>query len=311
MALLIQQTLAAKQAITAPSRAQAKRINTILTVSALIGMVSLSACQTAPTAIKTSSLQTLPSITQPTTAQRATSKQSTTKQSTVQQTKTQQTKTQQTKTQQTTANQAPVIENRNNESNDYKGDVYTLEPYTPPEQPTATNPLTEATPVYTPSTQSPIVTQPDSHDAIILTPSREDYMIPEPSLPSHSELLERARQNSQQRTHQSTANNSNLPAFRNLMQVGTEQLKSGNLNGAESSFTRAQRLAPKSSAVYFYLAQVALKKNQPRKAEAMARRGLTVAQDSNRRRALWQIILQSGQAQGNARVVKEAKQALR
>ena len=301
MALLIQQTLAAKQAITAPSRAQAKRINTILTVSTLIGMLSLSACQTAPTAIKTSSAQTLPSITQPTTAQQATSKQPTAKQSTVQQ----------TKTQQITATQAPVLENRTNESNDYKGDVYTLEPYTPPEQPTATNPLTEATPVYTPSTQSPIVTQPDSHDAIILTPSREDYMIPEPSLPSHSELLERARQNSQQRTQQSTANNSNLPAFRNLMQVGTEQLKSGNLNGAESSFTRAQRLAPKSSAVYFYLAQVALKKNQPRKAEAMARRGLTVAQDSNRRRALWQIILQSGQAQGNARVVKEAKQALR
>lgn len=301
MALLIQQTVAAKQSITAPSRAQAKRINTILTVTALIGMLSLSACQTAPTAIKTSSVQTLPSITQPTTAQQATSKQSTAKQSTVQQ----------TKTQQITATQAPVLENRTNESNDYKGDVYTLEPYTPPEQPTATNPLTEATPFYTPSTQSPIVTQPDSHDAIILTPSREDYMIPEPSLPSHSELLERARQNSQQRTQQSTASNSNLPAFRNLMQVGTEQLKAGNLNGAESSFTRAQRLAPKSSAVYFYLGQVALKKNQPRKAEAMARRGLTVAQDSSRRRALWQIILQSGQAQGNARVVKEAKQALR
>ena len=300
MALLIQQTVTAKQAITAPSRAQAKRINTILIVSALIGMVSLSACQTVPTTIKTSSAQTLPSITQPTTAQQATSKQPTAKQSTVQQTK-----------QQITATQTPVLENRTNENNDYKGDVYTLEPYTPPEQPTATNPLTEATPVYTPSTQSPIVNQPDSHDAIILTPSREDYMIPEPSLPSHSELLERARQNSQQRTQQSTANNSNLPAFRNLMQGGTEQLKSGNLNSAESSFTRAQRLAPKSSAVYFYLAQVALKKNQPRKAEAMARRGLTVAQDSSRRRALWQIILQSGQAQGNARVVKEAKQALR
>ena len=136
-------------------------------------------------------------------------------------------------------------------------------------------------------------------------------MISEPSIPSHNELLERARQNSQQRSQQSTTNNSNLPAFRNLMQVGTGQLKAGNLNGAESSFTRAQRLAPKSSAVYFYLGQVALKKNQPRKAEAMARRGLMVSQDSSRRRALWQIILQSGQAQGNARVIKEAKQALR
>ena len=158
------------------------------------------------------------------------------------------------------------------------------------------------------TSQTPIITQPD---IIILAPAREDEMVYEPSIPSHNELLERARQNSQQRSQQSTTNNSNLPAFRNLMNVGTEQLKAGNINAAENSFTRAQRLAPKTSAVYFYLAQVALKKNQPRKAEAMARRGLTVAQDSSRRRALWQIILQSGQAQGNARVIKEAKQALR
>ncbi len=292
MALFIQQTVAAKQAITAQATTQKKRINTIFTVSAVIGMLSLSACQTAPTVMKTSAVQTSQPINKQTTAK-----------------------------QPSTATQAPIVKNSTHatspyESNDYKDEAYEypIEPYTPPEQPTATNPLTEATPVYTPSTQSPIVTQPDSPDspnAIILTPSREDYMISEPSIPSHNELLERARQNSQQRSQQSTTNNSNLPAFRNLMQVGTGQLKAGNLNGAESSFTRAQRLAPKSSAVYFYLGQVALKKNQPRKAEAMARRGLTVSQDSSRRRALWQIILQSGQAQGNARVIKEAKQALR
>ena len=292
MALFIQQTVATKQAITAQATTQKKRINTIFTVSAVIGMLSLSACQTAPTVMKTSAVQTSQPINKQTTAK-----------------------------QPSTATQAPIVKNSTHatspyESNDYEDEAYEypIEPYTPPEQPTATNPLTEATPVYTPSTQSPIVTQPDSPDspdAIILTPSREDYMISEPSIPSHNELLERARQNSQQRSQQSTTNNSNLPAFRNLMQVGTGQLKAGNLNGAESSFTRAQRLAPKSSAVYFYLGQVALKKNQPRKAEAMARRGLTVSQDSSRRRALWQIILQSGQAQGNARVIKEAKQALR
>ena len=295
MALFIQQTVAAKQAITAQATTQIKQtklINSIVTVSALIGMLSLSACQTAPTVMKTSAVQTSQPINKQTTAK-----------------------------QPSTATQAPIVKNSTHatspyESNDYEDEAYEypIEPYTPPEQPTATNPLTEATPVYTPSTQSPIITQPDSPDspdAIILTPSREDYMISEPSIPSHNELLERARQNSQQRSQQSTTNNSNLPAFRNLMQVGTGQLKAGNLNGAESSFTRAQRLAPKSSAVYFYLGQVALKKNQPRKAEAMARRGLTVSQDSSRRRALWQIILQSGQAQGNARVIKEAKQALR
>lgn len=274
MALLIQQTITAKQASTAPSKGQTKLINTILATSALISALSLSACQTAPTAIKTSPAQTsAPQKQQPTAKQPV------------------------------TVNQVPIVKGDDNK--------YSTVPNTVPTQPASTIQSSEAEQVYTPATQSPIITQPDSQDTIILTPSREDYILSEPSIPSHNELLERARQNSQQRSQQSTANNSNLPAFRNLMQTGTEQLKSGNINAAESSFTRAQRLAPKSSAVYFYLAQVALKKNQPRKAEAMARRGLTVAQDSTRRRNLWQIILQSGQAQGNARVINEARQALR
>lgn len=283
MALLIQQTITAKQANTAPFKIarfkvalfnlQTKLMNIILTLGAAIGALSLSACQTAPIAIKTSPAQTSVAQNQQPAAEPS-----------------------------VTATQAPIVKGDDNK--------YSTVPNTVPTQPTSTMQSSEAEQVYTPATQSPIITQPDSQDTIILTPSREDYILSEPSIPSHNELLERARQNSQQRSQQSTANNSNLPAFRNLMQTGTEQLKSGNLNGAESSFTRAQRLAPKSSAVYFYLAQVALKKNQPRKAEAMARRGLTVAQDSTRRRNLWQIILQSGQAQGNARVINEARQAL-
>lgn len=277
MALLIQQTITAKQASTAPSKGQTKLINTILATSALISALSLSACQTAPTAIKTFPAQTsAPQKQQPTAKQPV------------------------------TATQAPIVKGDDNKYSTVPNTV----PNTVPTQPASTIQSSEAEQVYTPATQSPIITQPDSQDTIILTPSREDYILSEPSIPSHNELLERARQNSQQLSQQSTANNSNLPAFRNLMQTGTEQLKSGNINAAESSFTRAQRLAPKSSAVYFYLAQVALKKNQPRKAEAMARRGLTVAQDSTRRRNLWQIILQSGQAQGNARVINEARQAL-
>ncbi|WP_227676850.1 tetratricopeptide repeat protein [Psychrobacter sp. JCM 18900] len=244
--------------------------NTLLAGSAIIGMLSLSACQTAPstsTTVQTTPVQTLPTS-QPTVPS-------------------------------TTTTQAPVTE-ANDQSN------YPTEPYNEVEQSEKPNPLTQETPVFTPP--APDVIQPDP---VIIAPSRNDYIISEPSVPSHNELLEHARRNSQQRTQQAASNNSNLPAFRNLMQVGISQLKAGNLTNAESSFTRAQRLAPKSSAVYFYLAQVALKKNQPRKAEAMARRGLSVSQDSNRRRALWQVILQSGQAQGNSRVVNEAKKALR
>ncbi len=168
----------------------------------------------------------------------------------------------------------------------------------------STNPLTRQTPVR----QQPevIFNEP------VYTPPREDYRITQPSnAPSHSDLLEQARQNSQQQSRTPTNDQSNLPAFRSLMQTGTSQLKAGNLTAAENSFTRAQRLAPRSSAVYFYLSQVALKKNQPRKAEAMARRGLTVSQDTSSRRALWQLILSSGQQQNNPRVIQEAKLALK
>ncbi len=202
-----------------------------------------------------------------------------------------------------------------------------------------TEPYTEPTQDDTPSAQSPDIfyesapdessypiaptTSDDSPDTAAITvitpPEHEDYVIPPapirvqppvPSLPSHNELLERARQNSQQQSRQPSNNNSNLPAFRTLMQNGTNQLQAGNLTAAENSFTRAQRLAPRSSAVYFYLSQVALKKNQPHKAEAMARRGLNVSEDNTRRRALWRLILRSGQLQNNSRVIREATQAL-
>jgi len=290
MALSILQALLTQQTTEAQPKKQPKHLHTALLISACFSMLSLSACQTAPTSIKAPSAQTLPS----------TSSQKTTQPE-----------------QSTIVTQTPSTDHSSYESvesteADKTDDNYPIEPYHPPvsiESPTES--VTEKPPVILGSNQStsqtPIVTRPD---AVILTPAREDEVIYVPSIPSHNELLERARQNSQ-RSQKTTNNNSNLPAFRNLMQVGTEQLKAGNLNSAESSFTRAQRLAPKSSAVYFYLAQVALKKNQPRKAEAMGRRGLSVSQDSSRRRALWQIILQSGQAQGNARVIKEAKQALR
>lgn len=125
-------------------------------------------------------------------------------------------------------------------------------------------------------------------------------------------LLEQARQNSKKPTNKPAPiqDGSNLPAFQKLMDTGVEQLRQGQVSAAQATFTRAQRLAPQSSAVYFYLGQVALKQNQPLKAEAMARRGLVVAQSEARKRALWQIILIAGQAQGNTRVIKEAKAAL-
>lgn len=285
----IQQSVTVKEGIISTSKKNTLA-NTALAASALVGIVSLSACQTVPTPTATS---TTPAQTMP-----APQRQETTAPSSV--------------TNTTPATQAPIIDRRGYGEGDdnYEENDYPIESDASSSSSSATNPLTQQTPVYTaPSTSpNPVFSQPDD---VIITPSRDDYIISEPSIPSHSDLLERARQNSQQRSQQATTNNSDLPAFRNLMQTGIGQLKSGKLTNAESSFTRAQRLAPKSSAVYFYLAQIALKKNQPRKAEAMARRGLSVSQDANRRRALWQLILQSGQAQGNSRVINEAKLALR
>lgn len=287
MVLSILQASLTRQTRETHAKKQSKYSYKALLISACFGMLSLSACQTTPTSMKTPSTQTLPASSS------------------------------QKPKQPTTVTQTPSTDHSDYESIE-STDVaktdnhYPVEPYRPPvslESPTELvkeNPTVIVVPNQSTS-QTPIVTQPDT---VILAPTREDDVIYAPSIPSHNELLERARHNSQ-RSQRTTTNNNNLPAFRNLMQVGTEQLKAGNLNGAESSFTRAQRLAPKSSAVYFYLAQVALKKNQPRKAEAMGRRGLSVSQDSSRRRALWQIILQSGQVQGNARVIREAKQALR
>lgn len=164
--------------------------------------------------------------------------------------------------------------------------------------------------------ESPVIAAPSAGDnnSVYIDNDNNVYIIedPEPSA-SRQALLERARQNSSQTAAQARAssNNSNLPAFQSLMNDGVNALQSNRLSDAEASFTRAQRLAPQSSAVYFYLGQVAIKKNQPHKAEAMARRGLVVAEDTTRRRSLWQIILMSGQMQNNARVVQEAKNALR
>lgn len=261
-----------------------KPVRALLVSSALVGTLVLTACQTAPSATSNNTATVMSS---------------------------------------TTVTQIPKVARNNhnnaNKTSDYPSETPSIETTTTPAYPPYTesqtlpssesnvspnNPLTQ---------QTPVIQQPEIiFNEPVYTPPSKDYMITRPpSAPSHSDLLEQARQNSQQQSRTLTSNQSNLPAFRNLMQTGTNQLKAGDLTAAENSFTRAQRLAPRSSAVYFYLSQVALKKNQPRKAEAMARRGLTVSQDASRRRALWQLILTSGQQQNNPRVIKEAKLALK
>lgn len=186
---------------------------------------------------------------------------------------------------------------------------------------------------FEPQTSYPVDNTPTQTEAPVVTtnPNAVGQTRPTPSIPpsttnespvvkprvpdtrtAQQSLLEQARQNSKQSSHKSASiqDGSNLPAFQRLMDTGVQQLRQGQVAAAQATFTRAQRLAPQSSAVYFYLGQVALKQNQPLKAEAMARRGLVVAQTEARKRALWQVILKAGQAQGNTRVINEAKSAL-
>ncbi len=258
---------------------------TVFMVSALIGIVSLSACQSLPTAPISSN--------QTSTAQTSTVDSN--------------------HTDSYEDDSIDNIEDYNSADNydNYDDDSdYPIEPYIPSEPVDVPDVVIERAPASSSIDDNRMPDPADDYEPII-TPPPAEQPIPLPKLPSRSELLKQARQNSQQPTRQTTSSNVDLPAFRNLMQAGINQLRGQQLTAAENSFTRAQRLAPRSSAVYFYLSQVALKKRQPRKAEAMARRGLNVSQDASRHRALWQLILKSGQLQNNQRVVREAQQALR
>ncbi len=125
-------------------------------------------------------------------------------------------------------------------------------------------------------------------------------------------LLKRAKTNSNTLTSKnSVGSTQNIPAYRNLMATGIQQLKSGRLANAEASFTHAQRLSPQTAAAYFYLAQVAIKRGDAIKAEAMARRGLTVAKKPEVKQSLWKVILSSAQMRNDIQKIKEAQKALR
>lgn len=193
----------------------------------------------------------------------------------------------------------------------------------PNTQQTDTRSSTDNYPVSNQDTPSDVYQTNNKTNVIVTAPTpiprpveREStYVIlpPTPRIDPQQDILQRARTNSQATisAQQNKINNGDtIPAFRRLMDTGITQLKRGEITAAQDTFTRAQRLAPQSSAVYFYLGQVALKQNQPIKAEAMARRGLVVAQTLPRKQALWQVVLKSAQMQGDKETMQEAQTAL-
>lgn len=102
----------------------------------------------------------------------------------------------------------------------------------------------------------------------------------------------------------------NIPAFNNLMKIGKTQLRSGKLNSAQQTFTKAQRLGPQSPAVYMYLSEIAIKKRQGTQAENLARRGLLVSRSKRYDKALWTMVLISGKMRNRSAVIKEAQRNL-
>ncbi len=94
------------------------------------------------------------------------------------------------------------------------------------------------------------------------------------------------------------------------MDIGIQQFKAKQLDKAEENFVKAQRIVPRSPAVYFYLGKVALKKQKAKRAENFARRGLSLSDDANRNKDFWQLILQSAKMNNDKQTILEAKKAL-
>lgn len=125
---------------------------------------------------------------------------------------------------------------------------------------------------------------------------------------------QRAKQNAKQQSSNSLPskkNGANIPAFNKLMKIGIRQLRANQLNSAQQTFTKAQRLGPQSPAVYMYLSEIAIKNRQGTQAENLARRGLLVSRSKRYDKALWQMVLISAKMRNRGATVEEAQRQLK
>lgn len=90
------------------------------------------------------------------------------------------------------------------------------------------------------------------------------------------------------------------PAARSLLQKADRLLAAGNAQGAVSQLERAQRIAPRSAAVYFGLSEAYVAMDQLGSAEQFALKGLSLAgNDSSLQRAGWLLLADVRRARGN------------
>lgn len=102
----------------------------------------------------------------------------------------------------------------------------------------------------------------------------------------------------------------NVPAVQQLIGQAKAQLQAGQLDTAEQTLRQLQRLAPENPALYAYLSELFLRRQQPDLAETAARRGLLYARSPAQQKAFWQLVLLAAQQQQDASKVAEAQRQM-
>ena len=144
-----------------------------------------------------------------------------------------------------------------------------------------------------------------SDSKVVVTPFPDDGIRRE-SQPLPPRLILPENQNN----HKKLKDGKGVPAYQNLMQSYLKNLRQNNLSDAESNLLQAQRMAPQSAEVYRELARLANLRKQGSNAEALARKGLSFAQNNTMRKQLWEQILQSAKLRNNTNLTRQATQMM-
>ena len=161
-------------------------------------------------------------------------------------------------------------------------------------------------PASTPKEEKKAEEKSDKSDSKVVVTPFPDNGIRRESQPLPPRLILPENQNN----HKKLKDGKGVPAYQNLMQSYLKNLRQNNLSDAESNLLQAQRMAPQSAEVYRELARLANLRKQGSNAEALARKGLSFAQNNTMRKQLWEQILQSAKLRNNTNLTRQATQMM-
>jgi tetratricopeptide (TPR) repeat protein len=102
------------------------------------------------------------------------------------------------------------------------------------------------------------------------------------------------------------------PAALSLVQQADAMLRQNNAAGAIARLERAQRIAPRSSEIYFKLSEAYVVSDQLGRAEQFALKGLSIAGNNARlQRAGWLLLADIRRARGNVAGASQAEERAR